>query len=294
MTPPRQPMVFKRLPAKLLGRLLCERQQSSVFRLGNDEVVKVYKPHVRISAVHAEARLCALAHTSGLPVPAIAAQGAELPDGRVGLIFQYIEGDSLAELVRRHPMRNPSHMQLLAQWHLRLHTQAAPQGMPVQAQTLGSRLLSSSAVSLGHRQQLLAAVEGLRAGTTLCHGNFTPRKLIIAGERVHIVGWGNASQGDPLVDVARTWAVLSRPRVGRWPGQLALLNAWGRRSARLYLQPYLQTAGLAEDSVKPWQPLQCALRTRDQTGPAQVASITRWLGQVLAAAPALRVAAVEP
>jgi Phosphotransferase enzyme family len=290
-TTPRQPMVFKRLPAKMLGPLLCERQKSHVYRLGQDEAVKVFKPHVRVSAIHAQARQCALAQTSGLPVPSIRPHGVELPDGRLGLVFQFVEGESMAELLRRHPHRRAHFMRLLAQWHARLHALEAPVGMPAQAQMLGSRLLESSSLSLGQRQQLLGAVEQVREGAALCHGNFTPRKLIIAGDTVHIVGWSNASHGDPLLDVARSWAVLSRPRVGRWPGQLAFMNAWCRRTAGTYLQQYLQEAGLPEDAIKPWQPLQCALRTRDQPGAAQEADIMRWLLTVLPSTAAPQVSA---
>ncbi|MFC2013409.1 phosphotransferase family protein [Chloroflexota bacterium] len=66
------------------------------------------------------------------------------------------------------------------------------------------------------KEVVLEALEQLPDGSAVCHGDFHPRNIIISSRGPVIIDWANATQGNPLADVA--WILLASQTAAWQPG----------------------------------------------------------------------------
>ena len=102
---------------------------------------------------------------------------------------------------------------------------------------------------------ILELLEGLPDGDRLCHGDFHPGNIMMAGGEPVLIDWTNATRGDPTADVARTRLML---RIGTPPpGTSAVLRGlslFGRRVlVWLYLRAYRRVRPLDVEAVARWE-----------------------------------------
>ena len=98
----------------------------------------------------------------------------------------------------------------------------------------------------------------------LCHGNFTPMNLIVSGDKITIVDWVAARQGNASADVARTYLMLCLD----FP-----------EAAELYLNNFCQKSGTAKKYVQEWLPIVAAAQlTNDK--PEEKKLLLKWIDVV--------------
>ncbi|ASI36621.1 MULTISPECIES: aminoglycoside phosphotransferase family protein [unclassified Exiguobacterium] len=112
--------------------------------------------------------------------------------------MEYLKGEALGDLMKRHPVRILRYMTIMVTLHQHLH-----------------RL---SVGGLPRLQERYPAHTTLVAGHTLCHGDFHPYNLLLVKENVYVIDWMDASIGNPLMDVARTFLLI------RYGGRMSLRN----------------------------------------------------------------------
>lgn len=112
--------------------------------------------------------------------------------------MEYLKGESLGDLMKRHPVRILRYMTTMVALQRYLHTLSVD-GLPL-------------------LQERYPAHTELVAGHTLCHGDFHPYNLLLVKEDVYVIDWMDASIGNPLMDVARTFLLL------RYGGRSSLRN----------------------------------------------------------------------
>jgi Ser/Thr protein kinase RdoA (MazF antagonist) len=269
------PVARARLRIADLGTCLSSRKHSEVFRLGSDRVLKLFRAHVRTEQVEHELQTTLRVHAAGVPTPAIEPAVFETDSGRRGLVLEYIDATPCSELFLRQPHRIGRFVRQFADLHRRVHGFDGVEGLPVQRMLLRDRLLQSGRLSLRHRQQLLARLETFADARRLCHGNFHPSNVLIAGERAWVLSVGNASNGDPLADVARTSAILAYPDVksGGFGGWLS--TRYSRWRNRLYLARYLDGTHELQSQFDTWFIIQMARRLEDGIAKAEGAALER-------------------
>ena len=101
----------------------------------------------------------------------------------------------------------------------------------------------------------LEVLEGLPAGDALCHGDFHPGNIMMAGATPVLIDWTGAMRGDPVADVARTRLIL---RLGEPPpgtsAALRIMARFGRRIlVSLYLRSYRRRRRLDMTAVGRWE-----------------------------------------
>ena len=112
--------------------------------------------------------------------------------------MEYLKGESLGDLMKRHPVRILRYMTTIVTLQRYLHTLSVD-GLPL-------------------LQKRYPAHTELVAGHTLCHGDFHPYNLLLVKEDVYVIDWMDASIGNPLMDVARTFLLI------RYGGRMSLRN----------------------------------------------------------------------
>jgi aminoglycoside phosphotransferase (APT) family kinase protein len=141
----------------------------------------------------AEARTMEYVRAHGYPVPAVdrvSADGTEL-------VMERIDGPSMVDAISRSPWTIRSQGRTLADLHRRLHELPPP--------------------------DFLQPTE-LRRGTSLLHLDLHPLNVVIGRAGPVVIDWTNARIGDPVVDVAVAWLLMS---AGEIPGKGALTKILG-------------------------------------------------------------------
>ncbi len=193
------------------------------------------------------------AGSSGVRVPAV--YGSKTVMGRPGLIMERIEGTDLLTLIGRRPWTVFRAGRISGEAHAKLHEAKAPETVPDLKTKLRARIQSAGVLPKQIEEFALEVLEGLPAGDALCHGDFHPGNIMMAGATPVLIDWTGAMRGDPVADVARTRLIL---RLGEPPpgtsAALRIMARFGRRIlVSLYLRSYRRRRRLDMTAVGRWE-----------------------------------------
>lgn len=128
-------------------------------------------------------------HSLGYPVPEVvdvSADGTEL-------VMERVTGPTMIEAASAQSWKLRRYGRDLAQLHKALHLLAAPEWLPCAPGAPGDRVL---------------------------HMDLHPLNVILSPRGPVVIDWTNAARGDPCVDVAATWILLSSADVAGTPMQV--------------------------------------------------------------------------
>jgi aminoglycoside phosphotransferase (APT) family kinase protein len=163
------------------GPLIASGRDADIYAYGDGLVLRRSRAG---RSMETEARLMAYARDHGYPVPAV----DHLSDDGTDLIMERIEGASMVEVLGKKPWSLRSQGTLLAELHRRLHLIPAPDWL---------RSLPGS------------------EGTALLHLDLHPLNVLLGPSGPVVIDWPNAARGDPAVDVALSWVLMT---AGEIPG----------------------------------------------------------------------------
>jgi phosphotransferase family enzyme len=224
------------MDAEMLGAKLGAGREADVHVWGAGAVVKLYRPG--FGGYRAEAQ--ALAALDGQDVAPKLLDVVDC-DGRTGLVVERIGGPDMLALLQRRPWRVMAAGRLLAGTHLAVHRVPAPGELADLREVLAARI-GEAGLPRHLRDFAGRVLDGLPDGDRLCHGDYHPGNLLLAGDRIAVIDWGAATRGTAEADHARTllllrWAdplpgtpVVSRALIAT--GRSLLANAYTRTYRR--------------------------------------------------------------
>jgi aminoglycoside phosphotransferase (APT) family kinase protein len=180
---------------------------SDIFAWTEATVVKVLRPDIPRQWASIEADITRRVHAAGLPVPAT--EGVVEVEGRPGVVLERIGGPTMWQRMRESPTEVPRLIDLLAGLQSELHATSV-RGLPDLARRLGSKIDEAVQVSASERQEAQALLSTMPHGTALCHGDFHPANIVVAGRGLVILDWFDAATGHPAADHVRS-SLLMRP-----------------------------------------------------------------------------------
>jgi aminoglycoside phosphotransferase (APT) family kinase protein len=175
------------------GPLLASGRDADIFEYGPNLVLRRSRDGRSIAT---EARTMEYLHGQGFPVPAV----EEVSEDGTDLVMERIPGASMVEAISRAPWTIRRQARVLAELHHQLHDIAPPD------------FLGPAPVGQGDR---------------VLHLDLHPLNVIIGPKGPVVIDWTGACVGDPNVDVALAWVLLS---AGEIPGGgvKARVLGWGR------------------------------------------------------------------
>ena len=184
---------------------IAEGREAELFLLPDGRVLRLMRAELPFADRIAELEQVALraAAAAGAPVPEVYERVER--DGRHGVVMERLDGRDLLSLVGRRPWLVDSVGRRCGLLHAELHRVPGPGELTSTADRVRERIGVSDAVPAKLRDEAFAALDELPGGDRLSHGDFHPGNVI--GDH-HVIDWGNATRGDPVADVARTWVVL--------------------------------------------------------------------------------------
>ena len=241
-----------------LGRLLGSGKEAEVHEYG-DCVAKLYKPHALKRSAFREAAILAFVESLGLPAPKV--EGVGRFGDRWAVLMGRADGPLFADAMRRDPAAIPAHLAAMAALHTRIHAAPAEQLASLKARLAGN-IARATMLNDALRSDLLQRLAAMPDGDRLCHGDFHPANIAgpLGGET--ILDWLDATRGDPLADVCRTYVLIKPVSAGL---------------AAAYVEAYAALRKVRRDDIMNWTRFVAAARLAEGL-PDQVDGLTAMAG----------------
>jgi tRNA A-37 threonylcarbamoyl transferase component Bud32 len=239
------------------GRLLGRGRTAEVFAWGEQQALKLFFTTWPAEWIHQEARVAQVVYEAGLPAPA-AGDTVEV-EGRLGIVYERVDGPSMLEEVTRHPWMFPSVARQFADLHLAMHKRVE-MGLPSGRELLTGLIRAAPRLSDQLKEQLVGKLEQLPDENAICHGDYHPDNILMTGRGPIVIDWMSATRGHPLADVAGTFLLFRFFEIPASVGKLTrgLFELLRRVLLSMYLRRYFRASSYRREQMDDWVPLMAA------------------------------------
>ncbi len=221
-------------------KIIAKRAGKTIYRDG-DKTVKVFDQSFSVPSVLNEALNLARVGESSLNIPKL--HEVTKIDGKWAIVYDYIEGDSIADLMEKYPERHDELLEQFVNIQVEMHRERVP--LLTKLKDKMNRKIDQSDLTATMRYELHTRLEGMPRHDKLCHGDFTTANVILGHDGTpYILDWSHATQGNASADVARTYLMYCLR------GQEAEANA--------YLALFCEKTKTARSYVLSWLPIVAA------------------------------------
>ena len=241
-------------------RMLAQGREAEVYLQSDGTVLKLWRDPAWVWRLDREvAALNALAD-GAIHAPSVL--GTVVVDDRPGLVTERVEGVDLLARLGRRPLSVFKAGRSLGLVHAAMHDVLAPHSLPDLNDDLRHRIREAAILPEDLRVEAIAILDRLPQGDRLCHGDFHPGNVMGTWSIPVVIDWGDASRGDPVADVARTY-ILQRMGVPP-PGSPGLIRVLAPVGGRIltdrYLSAYRSRRAVDSDHLEAWKFVRAAAR----------------------------------
>ena len=166
-----------------LGPLIGTGRTAEVFAWGDGQVLKLYRAGMPAQWVADEARVGRIVVDAGLAAPAVG-DIVEL-DGRLGVVYERLDGPSMLDYMAGHPAEIPTLGRQFAELHAQMHDCNRPE-LPSQRAGFVAAIEYAPHLSAALKQAALRQLNRLADGQAVCHGDYHPGNLVMTLSLIHI------------------------------------------------------------------------------------------------------------
>ena len=223
-----------------LENIIAKRKSKTVYR-ENGLCYKVFDETYSKSDILNEALNQARVEETGLDIPKI--REITMVDGKWAIITDYIEGKTLAEIMKEDPENFDAYLERFVDIQLEVQSKSCPLLRMLKDKM--NRKICETDFDATTRYDLHMRLESMPKHVKLCHGDFNPSNIIITADGTpYILDWSHATQGNASADVARTYLLF------QLSGEL--------ETAEKYLSLFCKKTDTAETYVRKWLPIVAA------------------------------------
>lgn len=240
--------------------MISSRETAKVYKVDN-VAVKVFKAEHPTSEVLNEALNTARVEETGLNIPKI----IEISkiDGQWAITTEFIEGKTVAQLMKENPDDVEKYIDMMVDLQLEINAKRCPL-LNRMKEKMTRQIQSVSEINDTTKYELLTRLESMPKHIKLCHGDFNPSNIIVGKEKIYILDWVHATQGNASADVARTYLLLSLQST---------------EQAEMYLNKFCEKTGTARQYVQRWMPIVAAAQLTKKR-PEEKELLMKWLDVV--------------
>ncbi len=243
------------------GKTIAVRPHKTVYQCG-DSVIKVFNETHPKADVFNEALNQARVEETGLNIPKVLQVGQV--DGKWALEIEYIEGDTLASLMKQHPEKTDEYLELFVDIQLEIHSKKAPLLTKLKDKLIRQIDSLSGELDATARYELHTRLDGMPKHTKVCHGDFNPTNVVIGKNGTYILDWSHATQGNASADAAMTYLLFALE---------------SEALADKYLTLFCQKSDTAKQYVQQWLPIVAAAQmTKKKDSEKEL--LTKWINVI--------------
>jgi hypothetical protein len=228
---------------------------ATIFRYGQDQVVKLFKSTFPQTAINEEFEIGRSLNLSGISIPTTY-ELIEVDDTK-GILFDFVEGRSMLQNLASKPWLVLRYAKKMANVHFNIHRADYKGSKFVKplSQSIADKISRVNLLTSEEKTAILSYLSGLPDGSSLCHGDFHPDNIIMSKDRLVTVDWITARIGNPIADVARTWVLLTMGTLPEDKSKIEELLAKHLRNwfCRTYLKEYRTLSNLSLDELESWK-----------------------------------------
>lgn len=185
---------------------IAQGRTAEIYPGESGKILKVYRAGFSPEDAAYEASIASKVQEAGIACPRF----YEMTEfqGRPALVYERIDGPTMAELVFKRPWRIPQLARRMARLHRTMHAPILEVDLPSQREKYARSIEISDLLSADLKKILLQRFATLPEDCRLCHGDFHPGNILSPGGRDLTIDWIDCSVGHPLADVARTSILL--------------------------------------------------------------------------------------
>ncbi len=223
-----------------LENIIAKRKNKTVYRAG-DLCYKVFDETYSKADILNEALNQARVEETGLNIPKI--REITMIDGKWAIITDYIEGKTLADVMRDDPENIDAYLERFVDIQLEVQGKSCPLLRMLRDKM--NRKICETDFDATTRYDLHMRLEAMPKHAKLCHGDFNPSNIIITDDGApYVLDWSHATQGDASADAARTYLLF----------KLAGEN----ETADKYMSLFCEKSNTKETYVRKWLPIVAA------------------------------------
>jgi uncharacterized protein (TIGR02172 family) len=241
-----------------LENVIAKRNTKTVY-LSNDTVTKLFDETYPKSDVLNEALNQSRVEETGLNIPKILE--VSKVDGKWAITMEYIEGKTLAELMKEHPENLDQYLEQFVDIQLSIHAKKAPL-LNKQKDKFSRKIQALDVIDASTRYELVSRLDSMPKHTKVCHGDFNPSNIIINSAGAFVIDWAHATQGNASADAARSYLLFSLQ------GE--------EEVAKKYLHLFCKKSDTAIQYVQQWLPIVAATQL-GKGNPEEKELLTKWL-----------------
>lgn len=221
-------------------KIVAQRTNKVIYK-DKDRIIKLFDESFSKADILNEALNQARVEETSLNIPKLL-EVIKI-DNRWAIALEYIEGQTLEQLIKEHPENIDEYFNIFVDLQLKMHTQRVP--LLTKLKDKMNRKISLSPLSATTRYDLHMRLEAMPKHNKLCHGDFNPGNIIITPQgTAYILDWSHATQGNASADAARTYLLF-------WlAGEPEL--------AEKYLKLFCDKSDTARQYVQKWIPIVAA------------------------------------
>ena len=244
-----------------LDNVIAVRKNKTIYRDG-DRCIKVFNAEYSKADVLNEALNQARVEQTGLNINKVLE--VTMIDGKWAIVSEYVEGNTLAELMAENPEKKEEYIELLVDIQMEVHGKTCP--LLNKLKDKMNRKISETDFDATTRYDLHTRLEGMPKHKKVCHGDFNPSNVVITKDGTpYVIDWAHATQGNASADVARTYLLFC-------------LNG-DVEGAKFYLDTFCKKSDTARQYVQKWMPIVAASQSV-KGNEAEREFLSHWVGVV--------------
>ena len=155
--------------------VIVERPTKIIYREG-DKVVKLFDEHYSKSDILNESLNQARVEETGLNIPKLLE--VTKIDGKWAIILEHIDGETLEELMKKHPEKEDEYLNMFVDLQIEVHSKKAP--LLNKLKDKMNRKIEETTLNATTRYELHTRLDSMPKHTKVCHGDFNPSNIIIS------------------------------------------------------------------------------------------------------------------
>lgn len=237
---------------------------------------KVYSHAIPKSEIFQEAYMLAYVESAGIQTSKVHRVAFE--DGYWVLEMSRVEGDPMlrglfGKLFAGDFTGACADVERMAEVHASIN-RAQGGAMPSYKRLAANTISGNPALRPAQKKQLLALLDSLPDGSSLCHGDFHPNNILVSAEGCWTpIDWPEVTSGSPCADASRTYVNMARfldlsgflqraPDASETYRDIAAKLAAAKEKPNLmetYLRKYCQLMEIDREEVLRWLPIQAGM-----------------------------------
>lgn len=244
-----------------LDNIIAKRSKKTIYRDG-DKAIKVFDANYSKADILNEALNQARVEETGIAMPKV--NEVTTVDGKWAIVSDFIEGTTLADLMEQHPDKLDEYLNMFVDLQMSVHEKKAP--LLNKLKDKMNRKISATHLDASTRYELHTRLESMPKHNKVCHGDFNPSNIIVAGDGTpYIIDWSHATQGNASADVARTYLLFALS---------------GKKDiADKYLDLFCKKSDTAKQYIQKWLPIVAASQSV-KGKPEEQELLNKWIDVV--------------